>query len=68
MMLPSRHYESDITRFIRELKAERPELDRDQQNGRAIFWDKPPQDLAERSRMDQGRVQQQAYVYQTSVK
>ena len=28
MMLPSRHYESEITRFIRELKAQRPELDR----------------------------------------
>jgi hypothetical protein len=68
MMLPSRHYESDITRFIRELKAQRPELDRDQQNGRAIWWDKPPQALAERRKMDQGRVQQQAYVYQAETK
>lgn len=68
MMLPSRHYVSDITRFIRELKEKRPELDREQQNGRAIWWDKPPQDLAERRRMDQGRVQQQAYVYQTKDK
>lgn len=68
MMLPSRHYVSEITRFIRDLKAQRPELDRDQQNGRAIWWDKPPQDLAERRRMEQGRVQQQAYVYQTRIK
>ena len=68
MMLPSRHYESEITRFIRELKAQRPELDREQQNGRAIWWDKPPQDLAERRKMDQGCVQQQAYVYQTTTK
>ncbi|MDQ6618557.1 MAG: DUF3460 family protein [Pseudomonadota bacterium] len=68
MMLPARHYQSDITKFIRELKADEPELDRDQQNGRAIWWDKVPQDLAERLRMDQGRVQQQAYVYQTSTK
>lgn len=68
MMLPSRHYESDITRFIRELKSQRPELDREQQNGRAIWWDKPPLDLAERRKMDQGRVQQQAYVYQTKVR
>ena len=68
MMLPSRLYESEITRFIKELKAERPELDREQQKGRAIWWDKPPQDLAERRRMDQGRVQQQAYVYQNSTK
>lgn len=68
MMLPSRHYESEITRFIRELKAQKPELDREQQNGRAIWWDKPPQDLEERRRMDQGRVQQQAYVYQNKTK
>lgn len=67
MMLPSRHYESNITKLIRELKASNPELDRDQQNGRAIWWDKPPRDLAERRRMDQARVQQQAYVYQNKV-
>jgi len=68
MMLPSRLYESDITRFIKELKADRPELDRDQQNGRAIWWDKPPRDLAERRRMDEGSVQQQAYVYQADTR
>ena len=67
MMLPARNYESDLTKFIRELKTEKPELDRDQQNGRAIWWDKPPRDLAERRKMDQGRVQQQAYVYQNKV-
>lgn len=67
MMLPSRNYESDITRFIRKLKANKPELDREQQKGRAIWWDKPPQDVAERRRLDQGRVQQQPYVYQNKV-
>jgi hypothetical protein len=67
MMLPSRGYESELTKFVKELKAKQPELDREQQNGRAIWWDKPPQDLAERRKMDQGRVQQQPYVYQTKV-
>jgi hypothetical protein len=67
MMLPSRHYESDLTKLIREMKARTPELDRDQQDGRAIWWDKQPGDLAERARMDQGRVAQPAYVYQTKV-
>ena len=66
-MLPSRQYESEFTRFIRELKATKPELDRAQQNGRAIWWDKPPRDLAERRKIDQGLVQQQAYVYQNNV-
>ncbi|MEO5701358.1 MAG: DUF3460 family protein [Casimicrobiaceae bacterium] len=67
MMLPSRLYESNLTKFIRELKVERPELDREQQNGRAIWWDKPPRDLDERRKMDEGLVQQQAYVYQNKV-
>ena len=68
MMLPARNYESDLTKFIRELKSEKPELDRDQQNGRAIWWDKPPRDLAERRRMDEGGVQQQPYVYQAGTR
>ncbi len=65
MMLPARHYVSDVTEFINKLKSTKPELERQQQNGRAIFWDKPPRDLAERSKMDQGRVAQQGYVYQS---
>ncbi|MEP7207024.1 MAG: DUF3460 family protein [Casimicrobiaceae bacterium] len=67
MMLPSRLYESNLTKFIRELKVEHPELDREQQNGRAIFWDKPPREMDERRKMDEGSVQQQAYVYQNKV-
>jgi hypothetical protein len=65
MMLPSRHYESEHTKFIRELMAKKPELALDQQRGRALWWDKQPQDLDERRRMDEGRVPQAAYVYQT---
>jgi hypothetical protein len=65
MMLPSRHYESDHTRFIRELLEKKPELAAQQQEGRALWWDKRPQDLAERRRMDEGRVPQAPYVYQT---
>jgi hypothetical protein len=66
MMLPSRHYESDHTKFIRELMAKKPELALEQQRGRALWWDKQPQDLDERRRMDEGRVPQAPYVYQTS--
>jgi hypothetical protein len=65
MMLPSRHYESEHTKFIRELMEKKPELALDQQRGRALWWDKQPQDLDERRRMDEGRVPQAAYVYQT---
>ena len=66
-MLPARHYVSEITTFIREMKAEKPELDRDQQNGRAIWWDKAPADLAECRQMDQGRVPQKPYVYGSGI-
>jgi hypothetical protein len=66
MMLPSRHYESEHTKFIRELMEKKPELALEQQRGRALWWDKQPQDLAERRRMDEGLVPQAPYVYQTS--
>jgi hypothetical protein len=63
MMLPSRHYESDHTRFMRKLLAERPDLIEKQREGRAIWWDKTPRALADEAKMDQGRVAQSGYVY-----
>jgi hypothetical protein len=65
MMLPARHYVSDHTRFIDDLLAKRPGLAEGQQQGRAIWWDKSPDDLALRREMEAGRVPQPAYVYQT---
>jgi len=65
MMLPARHYVSDHTRFIDDLLAKRPGLAAAQQQGRAIWWDKSPEDLALRREMEAGRVPQPAYVYQT---
>jgi hypothetical protein len=61
MMLPSRHYESEHTRFIRELLLERPDLVEKQREARAIWWDKRPRALAE----DKGRIPQSPYVYDT---
>lgn len=61
------HYESDITRFIRELKQIKPDLERKQREGRAIWWDKEL-DLEELKRWRESKVPQQAYVYQTSPK
>jgi len=63
-MLPARHYESDHTRFIREMKDRKPQLEGEQQQSRAIWWDKRPADLALRRRMDEGRIPQAGYVYQ----
>jgi len=63
MMLPSRHYVSEHTKFMRELLRQRPELVDKQREGRAMWWDKTPHELAEERAMDKGRVPQSPYVY-----
>jgi hypothetical protein len=57
-------YESEITKFIKELKAKNPDLEQQQRDGRALLWDKAPIDLDQTERADDSRVDQQAYVYQ----
>ncbi|MBE0627013.1 MAG: DUF3460 family protein [Burkholderiales bacterium] len=59
-------YESEFTRFIRELKQQRPQLEAEQRKSRAIWWDHA-QDLDELERDKESRVKQQAYVYQNKV-
>lgn len=63
MMLPSRHYESEHTKFMRELMRQHPDLAQKQREGRAMWWDKTPRELTEEREMDQGRVEQTPYVY-----
>jgi hypothetical protein len=58
-------YESEITKFIRELKEKNPELELKQRAGRALLWDKAPIDLDATKRAKESGVQQQPYVYQT---
>ncbi|MGB7481093.1 MAG: DUF3460 family protein [Burkholderiaceae bacterium] len=60
-------YQSDLTKFIQELKEKNPELDAKQRAGRALLWDKTPIDLDERRRAEESRIRQQAYVYQNKV-
>ena len=62
-MLPSRHYVSDHTRFIRDLIEKKPDLPAKQREGRAIWWDKTPEDLGAQRQMDEGRVPMSPYVY-----
>jgi len=57
-------YQSDTTQFINKLKAQRPELDAQQQAGRALLWDKKV-DYGAWKEYDEARVAQQPYVYQT---
>ncbi len=58
-------YESEITQFIRELKAARPHLEEDQRKGRAIWWDKKPLNVTEKNELDAAKVPQQPYPYAT---
>ena len=63
-MLPARDYESEHTRFMRELMQRRPELDDQQRVARERWWDKDPQELAADRERALGRVPQKPYVYQ----
>ncbi|MGE3923716.1 MAG: DUF3460 family protein [Lautropia sp.] len=58
-------YESEVTQFIKQLKAERPTLEAEQRRGRSIWWDRTPIDLQRRREELESRVPQQAYPYQT---
>jgi len=55
-------YESDITRFLRDLKAQDPQLDREQRQLRATWWDRP-QDADTNRQFRESRVPQRPYVY-----
>ena len=62
----AKYYESDVTKMIRDLLQKKPQIVEEQQKGRALWWDKLPDQDAKR-RAEESRVSQQAYVYQTKV-
>ena len=55
-------YESEITRFIRELREKNPQIVEQQQKNRATWWDRP-QDLQTWRETSAATVPQPAYVY-----
>jgi hypothetical protein len=57
-------YQSDLTKFIEELKTRKPTLEAEQRAGRARLWDRPVDRDAQDEWRD-ARVAQQPYVYQT---
>lgn len=57
-------YQSDTTQFINQLKTNRPELAKEQREGRALLWDKQV-DLQAQKDYRAARVAQKPYVYQT---
>lgn len=64
MAFPWKYYESDTTKFLRDLLREKPQIVEEQEKGRALWWDKK-NSLDELQRAEESRVKQQPYVYQT---
>ncbi|MDO4592614.1 MAG: DUF3460 family protein [Comamonadaceae bacterium] len=58
------HYTSETTDFLNQLKKDKPQLDAQQQAGRALLWDKQVNYEAQ-AEASQARVAQKPYVYQT---
>jgi hypothetical protein len=58
------HYASDVTQFIDQLKAAKPQLEAEQRQGRALLWDQPV-DREFQRQAEAARVPQGPYVYQT---
>jgi Protein of unknown function (DUF3460) len=65
MLIKGFGYESEHTKFIRELKAKKPHLEQAQREGRALLWDKEPLDLEDRARAAEATVPAKAYPYAT---
>lgn len=55
-------YNSEVTSFLSDLKAAKPDLEAQQRAGRALLWDKQV-DRELQSEWKQARVRQRAYVY-----
>ena len=60
-------YNSDISQFIGQLKADKPDLEAKQLAGRALLWDKQINREAQADWLD-ARVPQKPYAYQTEGK
>jgi hypothetical protein len=57
-------YTSEATQFIQQLKTQKPGLEAQQREGRALLWDKPV-DRQVWADYQAARVAQMPYVYQT---
>ena len=61
----AKNYESEVTQFLNKYKADHPNTEQRQRDGRARLWDKHiDPELQEGFRA--GRVPQKPYVYQTN--
>lgn len=56
-------YESDYTKFMREWMQQHPEELKEQEKGRALWWDRGNRDLDEQDRLAAAKVPQKPYYY-----
>ncbi len=56
-------YESEHTVFMREWMAKNPQELEEQKQGRALWWDKPSEDLDTQRRRAESKVPNKAYYY-----
>ena len=56
----AKYYESEHTLFMREWLAAHPQEEQEQQQGRALWWDKP-QDQDTQRRHQESRIKQETY-------
>ena len=56
-------YESEHTKFMREWMEKHPEEKLEQQKGRALWWDKPPQTLEAMKDAEAATIPSKAYYY-----
>lgn len=58
-------YVSETTQFLDQLKAQRPDLEAEQRQGRALLWEQSV-DHNWNASAEQARVKQKPYVYQSA--
>lgn len=56
-------YESDYTKFMRAWMQQHPEELKEQEQGRALWWDKGNRDLDEQARLAAAKAPQKSYYY-----
>lgn len=58
-----KNYTSEFTKFIEEMKKNNPDVEKNQQAGRNLLWDKKPINLDETKRDNDSKLKQSSYVY-----
>jgi hypothetical protein len=64
-MAKNTSYVSDATKFIKELKQQKPYLKKQQESLRKTWWDKSEDEVTEELELDKKNLKPQSYAYFT---